>query len=509
MFVPPAVEPPALYRYVETDGYWTDEMRQAHQDFNNAYAVNEHSTAFALLRKKEFARLDSLKQIYLDYTGGCLYGESQLTSDRERLSNGVYGNPHSDNPTSALSTQLVYQTRSDVLRYFNASPDEYTVIFTANATGALKLIGESYPFEEGGRLLLTVDNHNSVNGIREFARTKGVKATYIPTLMPDMRVDENTLDAFFDQATPGKNNLFAYPAQSNFSGVQHSLAWISHAQEKGWDVLLDAAAFVPMNKLDLSIWHPDFIDLSFYKMFGYPTGIGCLIVKHTALAKLKKPWFSGGTIEVVSVQGDSYELRSGGEAFEDGTVNYLGIPAISTGLKYLETIGVEAVHEQVMALTDWLIKQLLALHHSNGKPLLVLYGPGNTAMRGATITINFFDPDGIMIDQDFVEQLAKESNISLRTGCFCNPGSLEVINGLQPGDLEKRCRCYAVHAAGKQGKEWGGVQYGAVRISLGLASNFADCYHFVQFARSFIDKKGQYCDRAQLGCSFLCNDFGC
>ena len=55
---------------------------------------------------------------------------------------------------------------------------------------------------------------------------------------------------------------------SNFSGVRHSLEMIDHAHAKGWDVLLDAAAFAPTNRLDLSAVRPDFVSISFYKMFG-------------------------------------------------------------------------------------------------------------------------------------------------------------------------------------------------------------------------------------------------
>ena len=90
---------------------------------------------------------------------------------------------------------------------------------------------------------------------------------------PDLRIDEDAC-AHLATARPARHNLFAYPAQSNFSGVQHPLDWIAQAQAHGWDVLLDAAAFVPTNQLDLSRWQPDFVPLSFYKMFGYPTGVG-------------------------------------------------------------------------------------------------------------------------------------------------------------------------------------------------------------------------------------------
>src|SRR5690606_9732140 len=223
----------------------------------------------------------------------------------------------------------------------------YVVIFTQNASGALKLVGESYPFGPDSHYLLTFDNHNSVNGIREFARHKGAEIVYVPVLPPDLRVDEQKLDACLDLAQPGQNNLFAYPAQSNFSGVQHPLEWIEKAQAKGWDVLLDAAAFAPTNRLALSRWTPDFVDLSFYQLFGYPTGIGCLIARRTALNKLRRPWFAGGTITIASVQGDGYYLAEGEAAFEDGTVNYLNLPAVEIGLRHIDSIGIETIHTRV------------------------------------------------------------------------------------------------------------------------------------------------------------------
>ena len=102
------------------------------------------------------------------------------------LREGVYGNPHSANPTSSAATALVEQARAAVLRYFNAPESEYACIFTPNATGALRLVGEAYPFDRG--FLATFDNHNSVNGIREFARAKGAATAYVPLEAPDLRV---------------------------------------------------------------------------------------------------------------------------------------------------------------------------------------------------------------------------------------------------------------------------------------------------------------------------------
>ncbi len=300
----------------------------------------------------------------------------------------MLGNPHSINPTSAASTELIERARTAVLRYFNAS-DEYCVIFTPNATGALKLVGEAYPFETGSRFLLTSDNHNSVNGIREFARVSGATTTYLPSTPHSLRVDENQLEARLRRADRGRNNLFAFPAQSNFSGVQHPLDWIATAQAAGWDVLVDCAAFVPTNRLDLSEWKPDFVPISLYKLLGYPTGVGCLLVRKHALSRLRRPWFAGGTIAAVSVQGDWHAPAEGEAAFEDGTLNYLSLPAVEQGLRHLDGIGVDTIHTRVRCLTDWLLDELTALRHANGSPVVQIHGPQTMHGRGATMAFNF------------------------------------------------------------------------------------------------------------------------
>ena len=133
--------------------------------------------------------------------------------------NNILGNPHSTNPTSQFSTKLVEEARQKVIDYFNA--EDYYCIFTQNASGALKIVGESYPFNEKSHFLLLSDNHNSVNGIRQFCLSKGGKVTYAPIFYQDLRMDENFLQEQLEQNNDCENKLFAFPAQSNVSGVKH------------------------------------------------------------------------------------------------------------------------------------------------------------------------------------------------------------------------------------------------------------------------------------------------
>ena len=441
------------------------------------------------LRRSDYARLEAGDHVYLDYTGAGLYADSQLAEHLALLRSGVFGNPHSLNPTSAAMTELVERARASVLDFFRASPEEYVAIFTPNATGALRLVGEAYPFRPGDRFLLTFDNHNSVNGIREFARARGAETTYVPSVAPELRVDEDLLPRYLTEVGGDHHNLFAYPAQSNFSGVQHPLAWIEQAHEHGWDVLLDAAAYVPTNRLDLSRWHPDFVALSFYKMFGWPTGVGALLARRDALAKLERPWFSGGTIVAAFVQREWYQSAPGHAQFEDGTVNFLNLPAVEIGLRHLDRIGIDTIHAHVEALGSRLLNMLGELRHTNGAAAAAIYGPRDFDRRGATIAFNFLHPDGRVVDERYVDRVAREHNISLRTGCFCNPGAGEVAftiarETLVGGEFGDGMTLDDYIAA------IGLPSGGAIRASLGLASNTADIERFTAFACEFVDLGG-------------------
>jgi selenocysteine lyase/cysteine desulfurase len=443
------------------------------------------------LRATEYRRLDERGQVYLDYTGGSLYAQPQLEKHFALLRSGVFGNPHSSNPASTGTTRHVESCRQYVLRYFHASPEDYILIFTVNASGGLKLVGESFPFAPGSRLLLTFDNHNSVNGIREFARVKGAEIRYAPLVPPALRLDLERLDDLLGQVDPACENLFAYPAQSNVSGVKHPLELVAIARSKGWRVLLDAAAYVPTNRFDLTEVQPDFATISFYKMFGYPTGVGALLVRKSVLAKLHRPWFAGGTVSFASIQGQGHVLSQGEAAFEDGTLNYLAIPAVEIGLRHIESIGIETIGERVRCLTGWVLEQLLALQHSNGHPMVRIYGPATTQARGGTITLNLYDPDGHLLDYRRAEELAGQEGISLRTGCFCNPGVGEAAEGLTEQDMQAAIAMSPdinLFTFMRLMRTRGHKSAGAIRVSLGLVSNFADVWRFVRFVEKFRDQ---------------------
>jgi selenocysteine lyase/cysteine desulfurase len=453
-------------------------------DFLAEYPEYATTTRLDQLRRTEYRYLDEQDHLYLDYTGAGLAARAQHRAHADRLSRTLFGNPHSVNPTSRAATELVAAARARVLAHLNAAPDEYTAVFTPNATGAARLVGEAYPFGRRTRLVLTFDNHNSVNGLREFARRAHARTVYVPTRAPELRVDTGLLT---DALSRGRG-LFAYPAQSNFSGVRHPLEWIGRAQERGYDVLLDAAAYLPTSLLDLRVVKPEFVMVSWYKLFGYPTGVGCLVARRDALARLRRPWFSGGTIQAVSVGTPWHTMAPGEGAFEDGTLNFLSIPDVHFGLDWLADFGVPLIGTRVVCLTGWFLRRLAAMAHSDGSPMARVYGPTTLDARGGTVAFNVLDAEGKVVDERIVAAESAAAGISLRTGCFCNPGVGEDAFGLGLGAL-KALRRSRTGSLDEYLSLIGLPSAGAVRVSFGLVSTVEDVERFAGFmARTYLDR---------------------
>lgn len=435
---------------------------------------------FNTLRHLEYASLDTQKQTYLDYTGGNLYARSQVLKHQTLLLDNILGNPHSTNPTSRKSTELVEATRAKIISFFHA--EDYIFVFTQNASAALKIVGESYPFDESSTLMLLSDNHNSVNGIREYCNRKGGVTNYIPLQYEDLRINDDFLQKAIDETPKGKN-LFGYPAQSNVSGIKHNLKWIAYAQSKGFDVLLDAAAFVPTSELDLRKVQPDFVSISFYKIFGYPTGIGGLFIKKSSFAKLTKPWFAGGTVTMVSVVTQNKFLANGHERFEDGTLNYNNIPAVKIGLEYIESIGMDRISKRVRSLIQYLSSELKKLNHDNGRIIVKTFGTEKPENRGGNIIMNFFDVEGNTFPFEEIEQMANAKQISIRSGCFCNPGIDEINNCITNDEISK------YFLSRDNGNYYDMIKFlgkmrGATRVSVGIATNKSDLDNFIALVAS-------------------------
>lgn len=451
---------------------------------NDASQAARDDAWFTEWRTRELGRVVKSGVAYLDYTGAALYPASVVRTDAERLLESVLGNPHSEHGPSRASSDDLVTARRALLAFVGGSPDEYEVILTPNTTGACRLVGESFPFGPASTLLVTADNHNSVNGIREFARDRGADVSLV-ALDAELRLvdPESAL-----RRIPAGPSLFAYPAQSNFSGVRHSLDLVAEAQRLGWRVLVDAASFLPTADLRLNEVKPDFMALSLYKIAGYPTGVGALIARKDALAGLQRPWFSGGTVRWASVQHQRHRLSDGPEGFEDGTPAFLAAAAIAPALGTVTGADRARLGRHLRHLTTILLDGLAALSHANGVSVVRVHGPRDVVARGATVALTLYEAAGSSIPYWEVEAAARDAGIAIRGGCFCNPGCAEAAFAF-PDSRVRSCldalgdsftiprfaSCLDDHTVG------------AIRVSMGLGTVREDVERLLSFLARYVE----------------------
>ncbi|KAJ8036017.1 Molybdenum cofactor sulfurase [Holothuria leucospilota] len=472
------------------------------------------------LRQKEFPQLADF--IYLDHTGTTLFAKSQLEKFTLDITTNLYGNPHTHSYSSQLTSDVIDHVRSRILHHFNTTPDKHCVIFTSGCTGALKLLAESFPWYPGtssshprhaasehdqssGESVFCYlqDDHTSAVGMREVAVSRGARSVCLSPLQANTEFSKRPKS--FPQCNgvvSGPSHLFIYPGQSNFSGKKYPLDWTSKCKNNyldevlcchgNWFVALDAAALVSTSPLDLSDCDADFISLSFYKLFGFPTGIGALIVKKEAVSLLKKDYFGGGTVAAYSSTDPFYAPRKmPHEWFEDGTLPFLDIIALRHGFDALDSLGggMTAISQHTFTLAKYTFEALSQMQHSNGKPLAQCYCDNefkDIHQQGPIITFNLLRPSGEFIGYAEFQKVASLYNIQLRTGCFCNIGACQYYFGL--GNEEIKANFEAGHVCGDDIDLLNGKPTGSVRISFGYMSLKSDADTFLKFVREcFVD----------------------
>lgn len=163
--------------------------------------------------------------------------------------------------------------RRRIMRYMNISESEYSMVFTASRGTAYKLLAESYPFHTNKGLLTVYDyESDAVSWMVASAKEKGAKVMNASFKWPNLRIAASDLKYKLQDKKKKKDQsakgLFVFPVQSRVTGAKYSYQWMSQAQSNKWHVLLDASALAPkdMDSLALSLFRPEFIVTSFYKV---------------------------------------------------------------------------------------------------------------------------------------------------------------------------------------------------------------------------------------------------
>ncbi|KAI6887709.1 PLP-dependent transferase [Hortaea werneckii] len=441
------------------------------------------------MRKEQYPMLR--ETLYLDHAGTTPYSKRLMDHFHAEMMGSLFGNPHSVSPSSQRSTQMIEDTRLQLLSFCGADPDDFDVVFTANSTAAIKLVMEAFREQDAGFWYgYHVDSHTSLVGVRE-------AATMHRCFESDSEVE--SWIGGQDAATHEASRLFAYPAQSNMTGRRLPLDWCSRLRQEDSRrrtyTLLDAAAYASTSPLNLrnTDTAPEFTVLSLYKIFGFPD-LGALIVrKDCAPLFRKRSYFGGGTVDmVVCLKEQWHALKSGAlhEQLEDGTLPIHSIIALKAAMEtHLELFGtLERVSRHTAYLTRRMRQDLAELKHGNGKRIASIYGSptlehDDENTLGPIIAFNLLDSRSNWFSNTEVEKLASVKGIHLRTGGVCNPGGIAHALGLSPWEMRENFS--AGHRCGSENDIMNGKPTGVIRVSLGATSTISDVDQFLDFVKQF------------------------
>ncbi|KAL8687893.1 MAG: hypothetical protein Q9218_006058, partial [Villophora microphyllina] len=409
----------------------------------------------------------------------------------------LFGNPHSGSQSSQLSTRRIEDVRLRALRFFRADPDQFDLIFVANATAGIKLVMEGFREQKGGFWYgYHQDAHTSLIGVRENAVEHRC-----------FRSDEAVEDWIQAQSvsTPGpddgRGGLFAYPAQSNLNGRRLPLSWpgrlrsLQDPAECKIFSLLDAAALASTSPLDLSdaSQAPDFTVLSFYKIFGFPDLGALLVRKDSSKPLVHRRYFGGGTVEMVTCMSESWHMKKQGnlhEQLEDGTLPFHSIIALDSAFNvHAKLFGsLERISTHTSFLANNLYQDLSSLRYANGRNVCTIYKDprssySNPLTQGPIIALNLQGSKGEWISNAEVEKLAATRSLQFRTGGLCNPGGIASFLELAPGEMKRNFS--AGYRCGGENDIISGKPTGVIRLSLGAISNAQDIEVFVRFLEEF------------------------
>lgn len=439
---------------------------------------------------------------YLDHAGAALYSDLQMTEVMHLLRSNFLGNPHSGTGPGAAADSALLLARVRTLEWFKAPLDLYSVVFTAGASASLRLVGECFPWAPGSIFSYALESHASVLGLRERALASGACARCVSLHTSGLQVHSefSRARAIEPSGAPARS-LFCLPSECNFSGarldVEPMIRSLCATPIDSSDtlVLLDAAKGAALDPPDLSgDCRPHFVVASYYKIFGYPTGFGCLLVRNDAMPLLTagRCGWGGGSAAIQSATADVFVRREGVAGLEEGTAHVTAAVAVPRGFDAIARLpgGVRGADAHATDIASRLVAELRRLRHPDGTDAVRVYGWGSPIAssllrgQGPTVAFNLLPPGHTAgggrappLPCSAVEQALSLRGIALRSGCMCNPGACAaaLVNG--------NSALVPVESCVAGGGEGGGP--GVLRASFGYSSLSEDAFALVEAIKEF------------------------
>jgi cysteine desulfurase/selenocysteine lyase len=363
------------------------------------YDVYEIRKQFPMLQGKK--TMSGKPLVFLDNASTTFKPQSVIDEVVKYYSDETANAHRGDYDLCYKMDQEVARARNTVADFINGKSKE--IIFTSGTSMSINLIAYGYGTKfltKDDEILLTEAEHAS--NVLPWFRVQeltGCKISFIP-LDKDGKLTVENLKKTISKKTKmvcvaHVGNVLGYIAPIK------ELAEVAH--EFGALIAVDGAQSVPHIKTNVKELGIDFLSFSGHKMCG-PTGVGVLWGKYELLDKME-PFLSGGGMNAKFDMCGSVEYLTPPSKFEAGTMNLAGILGLRAAIDFINSIGVENIHEHESRLREYFMEQAKDI-----KDLIIYNEHGDTGIVTFNIKNNFAQDEATLLNS---------KGIAVRSGEHC------------------------------------------------------------------------------------------
>jgi cysteine desulfurase/selenocysteine lyase len=371
---------------------------------------NSFQSDFPILQQS----INGHRLVYLDNTNTSLTPNQVLQKTNEYYQE-YNANIHRAVYSLSERATMEYESAREKVRAFINASSIKEIIFTRNATESINLVTQTWGrknLQAGDTVILSImEHHSNIVPWQLLQKEKGFNIRYV-SLTDEGRIN---LEAYERILKTEKVKLVSIVHQSNVLGTINPVKKMTQlAHQYGAMMMIDAAQSVPHMKVDVQDLNADFLVFTGHKMCG-PTGIGVLQARADLLEEM--PPFMGGGDMIRSVQIAGSEWNDLPYKFEAGTPNIAGAIGLGAAIDYLNSIGMERVHQMEQELLEYAFKRIQEIQQ------LTIFGPKSMKDRGAIISFSFTG-----IHPHDLATILGEQGVCVRAGNHCAQPLMEFLN---------------------------------------------------------------------------------